>query len=189
MTGIKRARDAGVYSIEHGWFIDEECVDTMLRQDTWWVPTIALVPMSVTHRKKNPEWSAQQLADEEHKDNELLARFKEQIPLWQDAVRRGVRIAMGSDQSHRLLTGNNLVELEYMVDWLGMSPMRALLCATSAAAQCMKRPDLGALEAGRLADIGVVEGDPLTDIRLLQRRENMKLVMKAGQRYTDQLRI
>ena len=189
MTGIKRALDAGVYSIEHGWFIDEECVDTMLRQDTWWVPTIALVPMSVTHRKKNPEWSAQQLADEEHKDNELLARFKEQIPLWQDAVRRGVRIAMGSDQSHRLLTGNNLVELEYMVDWLGMSPMRALLCATSEAAQCMKRPDLGALEAGRLADIVVVEGDPLTDIRLLQRRENMKLVMKAGQRYTDQLRI
>jgi imidazolonepropionase-like amidohydrolase len=53
----------------------------------------------------------------------------------------------------------------------------------------MKRPDLGALEAGRLADIVVVEGDPLTDIRLLQRRENMKLVMKAGQRYTDQLRI
>ena len=96
---------------------------------------------------------------------------------------------MGSDQSHRLLTGNNLVELEYMVDWLGMSPMRALLCATSEAAQCMKRPDLGALEAGRLADIVVVEGDPLTDIRLLQRRENMKLVMKAGQRYTDQLRI
>ncbi|MEE2802917.1 MAG: amidohydrolase family protein [Pseudomonadota bacterium] len=189
MTGIKRALDAGVYSIEHGWFIDEECVDTMLRQDTWWVPTIALVPMSVTHRKKNPEWSAQQLADEEHKDNELLARFKEQIPLWQEAVRRGVRIAMGSDQSHRLLTGNNLVELEYMVDWLGMSPMRALLCATSEAAQCMKRPDLGALEAGRLADIVVVEGDPLTDIRLLQRRENMKLVMKAGQRYTDQLRI
>lgn len=189
MTGIKRALNAGVYSIEHGWFIDEECVDTMLRQDTWWVPTIALVPMSVTHRKKNPEWSAQQLADEEHKDNELLARFKEQIPLWQEAVRRGVRIAMGSDQSHRLLTGNNLVELEYMVDWLGMSPMRALLCATSEAAQCMKRPDLGALEAGRLADIVVVEGDPLTDIRLLQRRENMKLVMKAGQRYTDQLRI
>ena len=189
MTGIKRALNAGVYSIEHGWFIDEECVDTMLRQDTWWVPTIALVPMSVTHRKKNPEWSAQQLADEEHKDNELLARFKEQIPLWQEAVRRGVRIAMGSDQSHRLLTGNNLVELEYMVDWLGMSPMRALLCATSEAAQCMKRPDLGALEAGRLADIVVVEGDPLTDIRLLQRRENMKLVMKAGQRYTDQLQI
>ena len=186
-SGIKRALEAKVHSIEHGWFIDEECVDRMIDQDTWWVPTIALVPLSVEHRKTNAQWSTQQLGDEEKKDNEILSLFEKQRPLWRDAVRRGVKVAMGSDQSHRLMTGNNLVELEYMVDWLGISPMEAIVCATGRAAQCMQRPDLGALEPGRLADVVVVEGDPLSDIKLLQCRDNIKLIMKDGTIYKQAL--
>ena len=186
-SGIKRALEAKVHSIEHGWFIDEECVDRMIDQDTWWVPTIALVPLSVEHRKTNAQWSTQQLGDEEKKDNEILSLFEKQRPLWRDAVRRGVKVAMGSDQSHRLMTGNNLVELEYMVDWLGISPMEAIICATGRAAQCMQRPDLGTLEPGRLADVVVVEGDPLSDIKLLQCRDNIKLIMKDGTIYKQAL--
>ena len=186
-SGIKRALEAKVHSIEHGWFIDEECVDRMIDQDTWWVPTIALVPLSVQHRKTNTQWSTQQLGDEEKKDNEILSLFEKQRSLWRDAVRRGVKVAMGSDQSHRLMTGNNLVELEYMVDWLGISPMEAIVWATGRAAECMQRPALGALEPGRLADVVVVEGDPLSDIKLLQCRDNVKLIMKDGTIYKQAL--
>ena len=186
-SGIKRALEAQVHSIEHGWFIDEECVDRMIDQGTWWVPTIALVPLSVEHRKTNTQWSTQQLGDEEKKDNEILSLFEQQRSLWRDAVRRGVKVAMGSDQSHRLMTGNNLVELEYMVDWLGISPMEAIVCATGRAAECMRRTDLGALEPGRLADVVVVEGDPLSDIKLLQCRDNIKLIMKDGTIYKQAL--
>lgn len=186
-SGIKRALEAKVHSIEHGWFIDEECVDQMIDQGTWWVPTIALVPLSVEHRKTNAQWSTQQLGDEAKKDNEILSLFEKQRSLWRDAVRRGVKVAMGSDQSHRLMTGNNLVELEYMVDWLGISPMEAIVCATGRAAECMQRPDLGALELGRLADVVVVEGDPLSDIKLLQCRDKIKLIMKDGNIYKQTL--
>ena len=52
---------------------------------------------------------------------------------------------MGTDQSHRLLVGENLVELEFMVKWLGMSEMEAIIAATSRAAECIERPELGAL--------------------------------------------
>ena len=186
-SGIKRALEAKVHSIEHGWFIDEECVDRMIDQGTWWVPTIALVPLSVEHRKTNTQWSTQQLGDEAKKDNEILSLFETQRSLWRDAVRRGIKVAMGSDQSHRLMTGNNLVELEYMVDWLGISPMEAIVCATGRAAECMQRPDLGVLEPGRLADVVVVEGDPLSDIKLLQGRDKIKLIMKDGEFYKQEL--
>ena len=121
------------------------------------------------------------------KDNEILSLFEKQRSLWRDAVRRGIKVAMGSDQSHRLMTGNNLVELEYMVDWLGLSPMEAIVCATGRAAECMQRTDVGALEPGRLADVVVVEGDPLSDIKLLQGRDKIKLIMKNGEFYKQKL--
>ena len=127
------------------------------------------------------------MGDEAKKDNEILSLFETQRSLWRDAVRRGIKVAMGSDQSHRLMTGNNLVELEYMVDWLGLSPMEAIVCATGRAAECMQRPDLGALEPGRLAVVVVVEGDPLSDIKLLQGRDIIKLIMKDGEFYKQQL--
>ena len=91
-----------------------------------------------------------------------------QIPLWKDAVKRGVKVAFGTDQSHRLLVGENLVELAFMVDWLGMSPMQALVAATSRAAECVQCSDVGTLEPGKAADILIVDGDPLADIRILE---------------------
>ncbi len=184
---IKTALKAGVYSIEHGWFIDEECIDVMVKQGTWWVPTLALVPLSIERRKVDQDWSNQQLGDEAQKDAEIHQLMHDQTQLWQEAVRRGVKIAMGTDQSHRLLVGENLVEPEFMVNWLGMSPMEAIVAATSTAAQCIERPELGALAPGRVADVLVVEGDPLEDIRVLQARERIRLVMKDGTPYRNDL--
>lgn len=181
LDGIRNALKAEVYSLEHGWFIDEECVDLMLKQGTWWVPTLALVPLSVERRKVDKEWSGQQLAKEDDKDATIHRQMESQRALWQDGVRRGLKVAMGTDQSHRLLVGENLVELEFLVKWLGMTPMEAIVAATTRASECIERPDLGALTPGRVADILAVDGDPLEDIRILQRRERIQLVMKSGQ--------
>jgi imidazolonepropionase-like amidohydrolase len=80
------------------------------------------------------------------------------------------------------------VELRFMVDWLGMSPMQALVSATSRAAECIGRSDVGLLEPGRYADVLVVDGDPLADIRILEERARLKLVMQGGRTHTDMLK-
>lgn len=185
IDGIRPSLEAGVHSLEHGWFIDERAIDTMVKQGTWWVPTLALVPLSVEHRKKNAAWNAQQLAQEDAKDAEIFAKMQAQIPLYKEAVRRGVKIAFGTDQSHRLLVGENLVELQFMVEWLGMSPMQAIVAATSRAAECIERPALGAIAPGKVADMLLVEGDPLADIKLLNERKRIRLVMKDGRVWRD----
>ena len=188
VLGIRTALEAGVHSIEHGWFIDEECIDRMVQQSTWWVPTLALVPLSVENRKKDPAWGKQQLGEEEQKDQEIFRKMKEeQIPIWREAVRRGVKIAMGTDQSHRLLVGENLVELRFMVEFLGLSPMEAIVSATSKAALCIGMPDLGELTPGKIADVLIVDGDPLDDISILEKRDHLKLIMKQGKIYKNTL--
>jgi imidazolonepropionase-like amidohydrolase len=92
---------------------------------------------------------------------------------------------MGSDQSHRLLTGQNLIELAFMVDALGLSPMQAIRAATGGAADCLERPELGTLAPGKLADAVVVDGDPLEDIAVLGDPARIQLVVKAGVVYKD----
>jgi imidazolonepropionase-like amidohydrolase len=188
VDGIRVALEADIHSLEHGWFIDEQCVEAMLAKGTWWVPTLALVPLSLEHRKKNTAWDKQQLAAEDTKEREIYSRMEKQIPLWKDAVKRGVKVAFGTDQSHRLLVGENLVELRFMVDWLGMTPMQALVAATSRAAECIGRSDVGLLAPGRYADVLVVEGDPLADIRILEERARLKLVMQGGRAHTNTLK-
>jgi imidazolonepropionase-like amidohydrolase len=185
LEGIRIALAAEIHSLEHGWFLDEACVDHMIEHGTWWVPTIALVPLAVERRKADPVWSNQQLAREDDKDAAIYAAMQKQIPLWKDAVRRGIKVAMGTDQSHRLLVGENLVELEFMVKWLGMSEMEAIVAATSRAAECIDRPVLGALAAGRRADVLAVDGDPLADIAVLQDRKRLHLIVKDGRAYKN----
>lgn len=182
LEGIRRALDGGVYSVEHGWFMDEECVERMLATGTWWVPTLALVEKGLEHRRRDAggAWSKSALADEERKEMEIHRLQLEQLPLWRDAVRRGIRVAMGTDQSHRLLTGENLCELRFMRDWLGMEPMDVIVAATGRAAECLERDDIGALVPGRAADVLAVDGDPLEDVSVLEERERLKLVMKGG---------
>jgi imidazolonepropionase-like amidohydrolase len=188
IDGIRTALAAKAHSLEHGWFIDEESIDTMVEQGTWWVPTLALVPSSLKKREVDTQWAAQQMGEEEKKEMQINERLQsEQVPIWKEAVRRGVNIAMGTDQSHRLLVGENLVELEAMVDMLGMSPMDVLVASTTKAAACIERDDVGALTPGRLADVLVVDGDPLEDIKVLQDRTRLKLVMKDGAAYTNTL--
>ncbi len=187
IDGIRNAVKAGIHTLEHGWFLDEESADEMIKMRTWWVPTLALVPLSVKKRGDDKSWAGHQMGQEDVKDKQIYNLMQNQIPIWKDAVRRGVKVAMGTDQSHRLLVGENMVELQFMVDWLGMTPMEVIVASTSKAAECIERPELGALAAGKVADVLVVDGDPLDDIRVMQDRSKLHLVMKAGKAFTNKL--
>lgn len=187
IEGIRNALRADIHSLEHGWFLDEKCVDDMIRRGIWWVPTLALVPLSIERRKIDAAWSSQQLGQEDDKEAAIYRAMQAQLPLWRDAVRRGIKVAMGTDQSHRLLVGENLIELDFMVKWLGMSPMEAIVASTSRGAECVERPELGALAPGRVADVLVVDGNPLDDISVLAERSRIHLVVKDGKPYYNRL--
>jgi imidazolonepropionase-like amidohydrolase len=97
----------------------------------------------------------------------------------------GIKIAMGTDMGFEPNMGSNGAELEIYVK-LGMTPMDALLSATRNAAAAIKMDfDLGTIEAGKLADIVAVDGDPLKNIALLQQKKRIQLVMKEGRVYAD----
>ncbi|WP_454625280.1 amidohydrolase family protein [Bradyrhizobium cenepequi] len=187
IDGIRNAVKAGIHTLEHGWFLDEEAADEMIKMNTWWVPTLALVPLSVKKRVDDKSWAGHQMGQEDVKDKQIYNLMQDQIPIWKEAVRRGIKVAMGTDQSHRLLVGENMVELKFMVEWLGMTPMEVIVASTSKAAECIERPELGALAPGKVADVLVVDGDPLADIRVMEDRSRLHLVMKAGKTFTNTL--
>ena len=99
-------------------------------------------------------------------------------------MRYGVRVVAGTDAGG-WFHGNNSVELDMLVD-AGMTPMQAIIAGTREAATCCGlEGDLGTLEAGKLADLIVVDGNPLSDVTVLQERERIRLVMKEGTVYRN----
>jgi imidazolonepropionase-like amidohydrolase len=171
--GVRLCLDAEVDSIEHAAVADEADIERMARQGIWLVPTL-----SVTQRMK------------EHLDadpHSLPAYVAAKLPLVFDTQRRnfryalehGVKIAMGTDAG-ALGHGQNGRELVYMVE-AGMTPMQAVVASTKAAAELLGMGDtLGTLEAGKLADLILVDGDPLADISVVADPSRVKLVMKDG---------
>ncbi|MHA7816617.1 MAG: metal-dependent hydrolase family protein [Pseudohaliea sp.] len=168
--GMKRAIRAGVDSVEHGTYMDDEARKLMKRNGTWYVPTISA-----------GKWVAG-LAEQDGKLPAVVRPKAAAIgPQIQDTFARawdaGVKIAFGTDAGvspH----GTNAREFRYMVE-AGMPPMEAIKAATVNAAELLRVSDeLGSIAPGRYADIVAVAGDPLTDITVL---ENMAFVMKGGE--------
>ena len=112
-------------------------------------------------------------------DNVLWLSGNEAFAL--GAIEAGVKMAMGTDCGHVFPPGANSWELELYVKKLGMSPSDALLLSTRNAADALgKLESLGTLEKGKTADLIVVNGNPLSNIKVLQDHNNIKLVMKEG---------
>jgi len=174
--GIKNAVLAGIYSIEHGIFIDEECMELMLARGTWLVPTL-IAPVAVVEAANTqnvPEWGLR-------KAREVIDIHRENIA---KAYRAGVKIALGTDSAvgpH----GSNLRELGLLCN-IGMSPMEAIVAGTRRAAECLGWQDrLGTLEPGKLADVVISRCDPLADIGALADVDNIVTVFKDGRIVKD----
>jgi imidazolonepropionase-like amidohydrolase len=170
--GIDAALRAGADSIEHGYGLDPGLMDRMVKQGVYWCPTIYVGVYVAEGRAAAgaPIWLTM-------RDLEAKA-----FPI---AVRKGVKIAYGTDAGGYAWTENQAKELTYMVRY-GMTPMQAIQSATTVAADLLQRPnDFGAIEAGKYADIIAVSGDPLTTISELER---VKFVMKGGEVYRNETR-
>ena len=175
--GVKNAVRAGIHSIEHGIFLDDEAVELMLEKGTFLVPTL-LAPVAVIEIAESagtmPEYGVR-------KAREIIEYHVESIGR---AYKAGVRIAMGTDAGV-MPHGTNLRELNLMCG-LGMSPMESLVVSTRVAAECLGMDEqIGTLEPGKLADLIVVGADPLEDVRILEDNDNVLLVMKDGQVLKD----
>lgn len=167
--GIKNAVRAGVRSIEHGTFLDDEAIELMLERGTYLVPTLMADPGVV----EAAEERALIPADRVELAKEVIAAGQASF---RKAVAAGVKIAMGSDTGvtpH----GANLTELTIMSE-MGMKPVEVLRAATIGAAECTGLDDLlGSVSTGKLADLVLVHGDPF-DFSTL--RERVRAVYKDG---------
>jgi imidazolonepropionase-like amidohydrolase len=175
--GIKNAIRAGVHSIEHGIFLDDEAIDLMLQHGTFLVPTL-LAPLAVLEAGEKggmPEYGIR-------KSREVIEIHSESISR---AHKAGVKISMGTDAGV-MPHGTNLRELGLMVN-IGMTPMESIVATTKKAAECLGWEDrVGTLQAGKLADIIIVKTNPLQDIRSLENVDNIAFVMKDGKIFKDQ---
>ena len=171
---IRRAVRAGVDSIEHGTFMDEEGMRLMKQHGTWYVPTI-IAGRFVEEKANTPGYYPARIAEKAKQVGPLIQQTAGR------AYRAGVRLAFGTDAGvypH----GDNAKEFGYMVE-AGIPAAYALQAATLHAAELLRKSkDIGSLEAGKLADIVAVDGDPLQDIGALRR---VRFVMKGGVVYRE----
>jgi imidazolonepropionase-like amidohydrolase len=167
--GIAAALHAGVDTIEHGDGLTDALMDEMAKRGIYWVPTITVGMYVAPGRGGN--W--QKMADLQREN-------------FAKAVKKGVRIALGTDAGgFDWKALNEAKEFEYYVQY-GMTPMQAIRTGTSSAAELLGWSDkLGTIEAGKWADIVAVSGDPLKDVKELQ---NVKFVMKGGAVFKNEMR-
>ncbi len=174
----KMAVRAGVDTIEHCVFTDDEAIAMIKDEGKYVVPTLA-------HRSDRAIEARRSMGTSEF----VVQKMKKIQPHTKETFQRfyhaGVKIAMGTDTHIDPDMGQNAMELEIYVNY-GMTPMEAILTATRNAAEAIQLDrQVGTLEPGKLADIIAVDGNPLSDISLLQKRENIRMVMKEGHIYID----
>jgi len=158
-NGVGDAVKAGADSIEHGFFVDDATLKLMKQKGTFLVPTLsAAYPPPIFAVKDPPS-----------------VRMRNEARAFERAHEMGVKIAFGTDAG-TFAHGENAKEFGYMVEF-GMTPAEAIRAATVTTAELFALKDVGTLEAGKTADLIAVEGDPLADVKALQKIE---FVMKSG---------
>jgi imidazolonepropionase-like amidohydrolase len=171
-AGVKRALENGVDTIEHGFYLDEEALDLFVETDATFVPTMAIMHRII-------EVGADHGVPE-HGLRKAREAYEAHVDSIERAHEAGVPIATGTDFIGPDLVphGENALELELLVDEIGLSEREAIEAATGVAARTVPGDDVGVLAAGRYADF-VVADDPLSDVGSL--REPLA-VYKGGTR-------
>lgn len=173
--GLRMAVEVGVDSIEHGTNLDEDpdLLPLMAENNIFYIPTFSVY---IYHRERGtPHGRARSEALREHHVRSL-----------QMAMEAGVKIVTGTDAGG-WVHGNNAQEIGCLVD-SGMSPMEAIKSATSTASECLGLDDrIGTVEAGKTADLILVDSNPLDDVTTLEEGRSVRFVMKGGQIVIDKL--
>ena len=163
-VGLHRALDGGCDSIEHGLDLDDAAIAQMLKQGTWYCPTLGVY---------YTDWAPADTPAGQ-RDRKRAAVHEVSFP---KALHAGVKIVFGTDMGGIPWSEPIAQEFSHMVR-LGMSPMDAIKSATSRPAEMLEmQGQIGAITPGALADIVAVDGDPVRDIKVL---ESVQFVMKAG---------
>lgn len=178
---VKNAIRLGAHSVEHGYIMDDECIELFLEHATWYVPTLAI--SHLTPGQAGNEWERRWL-EERNLAPSLCCRADaashEHAGWFRKALAAGVKMALGSDI--RPLKDAALLEMGLWVKD-GATTWQTLLAATRHAAElCGAGADLGTVEAGKLADLIVVAANPLENIDNVRR---LLLVLKEGRIVSD----
>jgi len=173
---------AGVDIIDHGDGLDEECIEHMLEHGTALVPSMYFIERLLQDFGNDVEATSSQMAPL----REGFEQIRKMLPI---ANRAGVRILIGDDYGINILShGRYAEELAFYVENVGIAPLDVIRWATSNGAEAMGLGDeLGLIAAGRLADLLVVDGNPVADIKLLQDRSRIEAIIKDGVFFKDAL--
>jgi imidazolonepropionase-like amidohydrolase len=172
--GIKNALRAGYDAIEHGTFMDDEALELMLKRDVPCVPALYFEHASI---ERGPEFRMPQKVINGHKETlEGGAESARKI------LKAGGRLGLGGDFGFAWNPhGDYARELTFFVKYVGFSTSEVIKCATKNGAEILGRGhEIGTLEAGKLADVLIVDGDVLADISLLEKRDRFVAVIQGG---------
>jgi imidazolonepropionase-like amidohydrolase len=176
--GIETALRNGVDTIEHGFYLDEECIDLFHETDATFVPTLAIMYRLVTEGADHgvPEYGLEKARRASEAHFEAVER----------AYEAGVPIALGTDfvGPELLPHGDNALEAELLVEECGIDERDAVRAATGVAARTVADDDLGTLEPGNHADLVVLGSDPTGDVSALR---DVRRVFKGGEAVSEQL--
>ena len=172
--GIKNALLAGYDCIEHGTFIDDEGLELLLKRDVPCVPALYFEKASIL---RGPEFGLPQSVIDGHQET-LDGGTASALRI----LRAGGRIGLGGDYGFGWNPhGDYAREISFFVKDVGFTPLEAIMCATKTGAEIMGRShEFGTVEAGKLADLLIVDGDVLKDITLLEDRSHFVAVMQGG---------
>ena len=172
--GIRNALKAGYDAIEHGTFMDDECLDLLLKRNVPMCPGLGFELFSV-QRGKDVGLS-QRVLDGHQETLEAGAESCRKV------LKAGGTMGLGGDYGFAWTPhGTYAQELTFFVNYVGFSPLDTIKCATLGGAKMMGREkEIGTLETGKLGDVLVVKGDVLKDISILENRDNLIAVMQGG---------
>ena len=177
-AGIRQALEAGVDTLEHGSSLDDELIALMAERGTWLCPTLAITEYILT------------TGEQRGLPASAMAKARALRPASSAACARRKRpacpIFMGTDSCNTFAFGSHAWELQLMHEHLGLTPMEAIVAATSSAASALGLGSkTGAIAPGRWADLLVVDGDPLADLGLLRDADKLVGIFRDGRLLVD----